>query len=83
MMMRVIDLVSKKEGRNEYAYIMSHEIGLFIGRAIGLILFILLAYYVSETFALKYALVIVALIQIISIPLAKNITSHHNNDLQL
>jgi len=83
IMMRVIDMVSKKEGRNEYAYIMSHEIGLFIGRAIGLILFILLAYYVSETFALKYALVIVALIQIISIPLAKNITSQHNNDLQL
>ena len=79
IMMRVIDLVSKKEGRNEYAYIMSHEIGLFIGRAVGLILFILLAYYISEVFALKYALVIVALIQIISIPLAKNITSQHNN----
>lgn len=79
IMMRVIDLVSKKEGRNEYAYIMSHEIGLFIGRAVGLILFILLACYISEVFALKYALVIVALIQIISIPLAKNITSQHNN----
>ena len=74
IMMRVIDLVSKKEERNEYAYIMSHEIGLFIGRAIGLSLFILLAFYVSEVFALKYALVIVALVQIISIPLARNIT---------
>ena len=79
IMMRVIDLVSKKEGRNEYAYIMSHEIGLFIGRAIGLVIFILLAYYVSEVFALKYALVIVALIQILSIPLAKNITSKNDN----
>lgn len=76
IMMRVIDLISKKEERNEYAYIMSHEIGLFIGRAVGLIIFILLAYSVSEVFALKYALVIVALLQIISIPLARNITKY-------
>jgi YQGE family putative transporter len=73
IMMRVIDIVSKKEGRNEYAYIMSHEIGLFLGRAVGLSIFILLAYYVSEVFALKYALVVVAIIQLLSIPLAKNI----------
>ncbi len=75
IMMRTIDVVSKKESRNEYAYIMSHEIGLFAGRAAGLILFIVLAQYISEDFALKYALVIVALIQLLSIPLAKNITN--------
>lgn len=75
IMMRTIDVVSKKEGRNEYAYIMSHEVGLFFGRASGLILFIVLAEFISEEFSLKYALVIVALVQLLSIPLAKNITS--------
>lgn len=78
IMMRTIDVVSKKENRNEYAYIMNHEIGLFVGRASGLILFILLAFYISESFALKYALVIVAFIQLLSIPLAKNITKETN-----
>jgi len=32
-----------------------------------------LAFYVSETFALRYSLIIVAALQMLSIPLAKNI----------
>lgn len=44
VMMRTIDVVAKLENRNEYTYIMSHEVGLFIGRASGLLLFIALAY---------------------------------------
>jgi len=32
-MMKTIDAVSKIEKRNEYAYIMSHEVGLFIGES--------------------------------------------------
>ena len=74
IMMRVIDVISQQENRNEYAYIMSHELGLFFGRALGLGLFIFLAYFVSEDFALKYALIIVALLQIFSIPIARSIT---------
>ncbi|MDD4922807.1 MAG: MFS transporter [Bacteroidales bacterium] len=72
-MLKTIDAVSAIEKRNEYAYIMSHEIGLFIGRAAGMILFIAMAYFVSETFALKYALIIVAGLQLLSLPLAKHI----------
>ncbi|GHT67670.1 hypothetical protein FACS189452_05820 [Bacteroidia bacterium] len=72
-MMKTIDTVSAIEGRNEYAYILSHEMGLFAGRAVGMLLFILLANYVSEIFALKYALVIVAGLQLLSLPLAKHI----------
>ena len=48
--------------------------GLFFGRFLGLSLFIALAYGVSEDFALKYALVIVAALQMLSYPLAMNIT---------
>jgi len=72
-MMKTIDAVSGIEKRNEYAYILSHEVGLFIGRASGMILFISLAYFGSEIFALKYALIIVAALQLISLPLAKHI----------
>lgn len=88
-MMKTIDAVSAIEKRNEYAYIMSHEVGLFVGRAFGMLLFILLAYLISEEFALKYALVIVGALQLISLPLAQHIikeidTKHQSkpNELQ-
>lgn len=71
--MRVIDVVSKIEDRNEYAYIFNHEFGLYVGRFLGLGLFILLATYVSETFALKYSLIVIAVAQLASIPLARHI----------
>jgi YQGE family putative transporter len=73
IMMKVIDVVSKRENRNKYAYILNHEFGLYAGRIMGLGLFIFLALYVSEIFALRYSLIIVALIQLLSILLAKNI----------
>jgi MFS transporter, YQGE family, putative transporter len=73
IMMKVIDVVSKRENRNNYAYILNHEFGLYAGRVIGLGLFIFLAFYVSESFALRYSLIIVAVLQMLSIPLAKNI----------
>lgn len=72
--MRVIDVVSAREKRNEFAYIFNHEFGLYLGRFFGLGLFIALATYVSETFALKYSLIVVAVLQLLSIPLAKHIT---------
>jgi YQGE family putative transporter len=71
--MRVIDVVSKIEKRNEFAYIFNHEFGLYVGRFIGLVLFIFLATYVSEGFALKYALIIIAVLQLASVPMAKHI----------
>lgn len=71
--MKVIDILSVKENRSKYAYIFNHEFGLYLGRFFGLVLFIVLAMYVSKEFALRYSLVIVALIQVLAIPLAKNI----------
>ena len=79
--MRVIDVLSVKESRSEYAYIFNHEFGLYLGRFFGLVLFIVLAFYVSRDFALRYSLVIVAIIQMISIPVAKNIISHVNRTI--
>ncbi|MDA3821301.1 MAG: MFS transporter, partial [Bacteroidales bacterium] len=56
--MRVIDVLSHKKDRNQFAYIFNHEFGLYIGRFLGLGLFIFLITYVSESFALKYSLII-------------------------
>jgi YQGE family putative transporter len=80
IMMKVIDVVSKRESRNQYAYILNHEFGLYTGRVIGLGLFIFLALVVSETFALRYSLIIVAAIQLLSIPLASNIMKDSYSD---
>lgn len=69
----IIDTVSVIEGRNEYAYIFNHEIGLFAGRFFGCGLFILLAWNVSNIAALKYALPIIAILQIASIWVARDL----------
>lgn len=73
IMMKAIDVVSVIEKRDGYTYIMSHEIGLFFGRAFGMVLFILMASLISEDFALRFALVVVGALQMLSLPLAKNI----------
>lgn len=80
--MKVIDYVSKKENRSEFAYIFNHEFGLYIGRFFGLVLFMVLAKYVSVTFSLKYSLLIIAVIQLVAIPVARNIINRSNkNDI--
>lgn len=67
----VIDILSKKENRSEFAYILNHEAGLYAGRFLGAATFILLAWYFSEEFALRYAIMIVAIIQLCSVFVAK------------
>lgn len=77
--MDVIDVLASKEKRNQFAYIFNHEFGLYIGRFAGLGLFILLIYYVSESFALKYSLIIIAVVQLLSIPVAKGLIRKTNS----
>jgi YQGE family putative transporter len=71
--MQVIDVVSRIENRNKFAYIFNHEFGLYIGRFLGLGLFIAFAMYISESFALKYSLIVIAVVQLASLPLARHI----------
>lgn len=70
IMMKTIDTVSAIEKRDGYVYIMSHEVGLFFGRAFGMLLFIVLATTISEDIALRYAILIVATLQLLSLPIA-------------
>lgn len=71
--LQVIDVVSRLENRNEYAYIFNHEFGLFVGRCLGCGLFLGIAYWWSGTAALKYALPVIALLQLLSIGVAGQI----------
>ena len=71
--MQVIDTVSAIEKRNKFAYIFNQEFGFFIGRFAGCGLFILLANNVSDTFALRYALLIIGVVQLLSIWMAKRV----------
>ena len=77
--LRVIDILSKKENRSEFAYIFNHEFGLYVGRVFGLVLFIVLSTYVSMNFSLKYSLLIISSMQLISIPVARYITRTANS----
>ena len=70
---KVIDIVSKIEKRGEFAYILNHEAGLFAGRLLGAGTFLVLAYTISTEIALRYAIVIVAILQLSSIFVAKKI----------
>ena len=69
----VIDILTKKEKRSEFAYILNHEAGLYLGRLTGAGTFLLLAYYFSNEIALRYAIIIVAVIQLSSFWVAKGI----------
>jgi YQGE family putative transporter len=69
----VIDVLTKKEKRSEFAYILNHEAGLYIGRLTGAGTFLLLAYYFSNEVALRYAIIIVAVLQLSSFWVAKGI----------
>jgi len=71
--LRVIDILTVKEGKSEFSYILNHEFGLYFGRVIGIGLFLLLAGYISDTVALRYSLIIIGIVQLLSIPLAKHI----------
>jgi YQGE family putative transporter len=75
---RVIDIVSKIENRGEFAYILNHEAGLYAGRFLGAGTFIVLAYAVSTEIALRYAIIIIAALQLCSIGVARRITREGN-----
>lgn len=72
--LKVIDVVAEKEKRNEFAYIFNHELGLYLGRLFGCGLFIVLARYVSEYAALRYALLVIALVHFMGWFAMRNIT---------
>ncbi len=77
--LNVIDVVAAKENRNQFTYIFNHELGLYVGRLFGCGLFIALARYVSEYGALRYALLVIAVVHFMGYFMAKNIVHDLEN----
>ena len=75
----VIDYVSAIEKRNKFAYIFNHEAGLYVGRFTGCLLFLITSHFISPEFALRYVLLIIAIIQVFSIPVAKYLIKKVNS----
>lgn len=71
--LKLIDVLAKFEGRNEFSYILNHEFGLYVGRFVGAMTFLGLAYFGSVEIALRYALLIIGTLQLLSIIIAKQL----------
>ena len=71
--LKVIDLLSSIENRNEFSYILNHEFGLFVGRFLGAVTFLVIAFYINTDVALRYALLIIGVLQLLSIIIAKQL----------
>lgn len=76
---RVIDIVKRIERRSEFSYIFNHEAGLYVGRFSGALAFLLLAFGFSTTIALRYAILLIATIQLLSLLVARNIVRTGNS----
>ena len=76
--LKVIDVLSKLENRNEFSYILNHEFGLFVGRFFGAGTFLAIAFYMDADIALRYALLIIGTIQLLSIVIAKQLLKQQN-----
>ena len=76
--LKVIDILSEIENRNEFSYILNHEFGLFVGRFIGASTFLVIAFYINTDIALRYALLIIGVLQLLSILIAKQLLKQQN-----
>jgi YQGE family putative transporter len=76
--LKVIDILSKLENRNEFSYILNHEFGLFVGRFFGAGTFLAIAFFLDADIALRYALLIIGTIQLLSIVIAKQLLKQQN-----
>ena len=71
--LKVIDVLTKIDKRNEFSYILNHEFGLFVGRLIGAGTFLAIAYFSNADYALRYALLIIGVLQLLSILIGKQL----------
>ena len=73
ILLRVLDAASADGKESRYAYIVSHELGIFAGRLIGAATFIALAYSASGDTAFRYVLALMALLHVFCWPVAASI----------
>jgi len=71
--MQVVDRAVRRRQGDGYAHLCGYEVGLYAGRLAGGGLFVWVAEAVSGDFALRYVLVMLASVQLLSLPLAREI----------
>jgi YQGE family putative transporter len=70
ILLGALDAVAGDGKENRYAYIVSHEAGIFAGRAIGAATFILVAVTASGDEAFRYVLALMSLLHLLCWPVA-------------
>ncbi len=73
ILLGALDAVSGDGKENRYAYIVSHEAGIFAGRVIGTAAFILVACAASGDDAFRYVLALMSLLHLLCWPVAEAI----------
>ncbi len=73
ILLQVLDRATLREKGSAYAYFCGHEMGLYAGRLIGACGFIWVARGISDQVALRYVLSVVAVLQLLSFPIARGI----------
>ena len=70
-----IEIASKSQHRDSYAYVFDNDIFMNLGRIAGGTLFILLNYLISPLGALKYVFIILGISQLVSAILIKRLNN--------
>ena len=73
ILLNVLDSVSGDGKDSRYAYIVSHELGIFAGRLIGALFFVLVACSASGDEAFRYVLALMSLFHLLCWPVAVSI----------
>jgi YQGE family putative transporter len=71
----VMDRAVRRDASCGYAYLCGYEMGLYAGRLFGGSVFIAVALFFSGELALRYVLIALALLQLVSIPVARAVVS--------
>jgi YQGE family putative transporter len=71
--LQVTNALAARESRGDFSYLFSHECAEYVGRLIGCGLFLALALWISPTFALRYALLAIGIVQLLSFAVARDL----------
>jgi YQGE family putative transporter len=73
MWYRAMDVASEIEKKARYSFVINNEIYINAGRLLGICIFLVFNNYISEAFALRHFLLVVAILLFLVIPAAKKL----------
>jgi len=78
--LQVTNALAARESRGDFSYLFSHECAEYVGRLIGCGLFLALALWISASFALRYALLAIGAVQLLSLAVARDLLERLGRD---